>query len=243
MIVASLIAIPGTSGHELIPGLQPKVDWESIWHYTNGAGLLGIIRDNAIWASSVLTLNDSSEVEFGMAVLDEVWKSIRDQFSMDIVTMVEDMLGESAQRAARQDIFIACASKHHDSLNQWQGYAGAQGYAISLNTRTPWAVLLDSPDDFSEPGRFTPMWLDVIYNPEEQRALARECLTFYADKYLPKAKHEEIDVAARLLSAVAARFKHNGFCDEAEVRLIYVKPFGMRERFRPGVRESSPTSN
>jgi hypothetical protein len=240
MIVSSVVKIPGTSEFEEPPGLSPRSDWDPIWHYTNGAGLLGIIQDDAIWASSALTLNDASEVEFGMTVLDDVWTTMRDQYPPGIATLIDDMLGESAQRAARQDIFIACASRHRDSLNQWQGYAGAQGYAISLNTRTPWCVHLNSREDFEGPRKFTPVWVDVIYDPDDQRALAQECLHFYADRYLPNAQVGHIAVAARLLSAVSARFKHNGFKDEGEVRLIYVKPYDMRERFRTGARGLVP---
>lgn len=239
-IGASVLKMPGTGQYEEPPGLERRKSIDPIWHYTNGAGLLGILGHNVLWASSVLTLNDASEVDFGMGVIDKVWQSIRDQYDEPVVTEIDDMLGESAQRVARQDVFIACASKDRDSLNQWQGYAGAQGYAISLNTRTPWAIHLDSQDDLTGAAAFSPAWHDVIYDSDVQETIARDCLVFCAERYLPEAESGHMAVAARLLSAVSARFKHSGFKDEAEVRLIYVKPYGMRERFRTGSRGLVP---
>lgn len=45
---------------EMASALEESND-ETIWHYTNTVGFLGILRSHSIWASSPLFLNDSAE--------------------------------------------------------------------------------------------------------------------------------------------------------------------------------------
>jgi hypothetical protein len=40
-----------------------------IYHYTTLAGFQGIVRDRAIWASDVRTMNDRSEIAYGLGVI------------------------------------------------------------------------------------------------------------------------------------------------------------------------------
>jgi hypothetical protein len=39
---------------------------ETVWHYTNAAGLLGILRSNVLWATDAFFLNDAAEVTYGI---------------------------------------------------------------------------------------------------------------------------------------------------------------------------------
>lgn len=36
------------------------------WHYASTAGLLGILSSSSLWASHAATLNDSTEIRYGM---------------------------------------------------------------------------------------------------------------------------------------------------------------------------------
>jgi hypothetical protein len=42
-----------------------------MYHYTTQAGLLGILRDNCIWATAAQYLNDSSEYAYGLGRITE----------------------------------------------------------------------------------------------------------------------------------------------------------------------------
>src|SRR5258708_287861 len=48
---------------------------DELFHYTDAKGLLGIIQDKSIWASSVYYLNDASEVRYGSDLLVETLDS------------------------------------------------------------------------------------------------------------------------------------------------------------------------
>src|SRR5436190_10756014 len=41
------------------------------YHYTDGAGLMGILKTRAIWLSDALHMNDSSELTYGVDKLAE----------------------------------------------------------------------------------------------------------------------------------------------------------------------------
>src|SRR5690349_17642809 len=46
----------------------------TLWHYTTAAGLLAILKSDRLWASSAAMLNDSSEIEYGISLLQERWE-------------------------------------------------------------------------------------------------------------------------------------------------------------------------
>ena len=45
----------------------------SLFHYTTSDGLRGIVEENCLRASAAYFLNDSSEIEYGCGILDEVF--------------------------------------------------------------------------------------------------------------------------------------------------------------------------
>ena len=42
-----------------------------LYHYTTQAGLLGIIQSKQIWATSVLFLNDTTEINYAIKLIQE----------------------------------------------------------------------------------------------------------------------------------------------------------------------------
>ena len=47
-----------------------------LYHYTNAAGLQGIIKCQQVWFTHYLHLNDSSELTYGMAIASKMLKEI-----------------------------------------------------------------------------------------------------------------------------------------------------------------------
>jgi hypothetical protein len=52
---------------------------QPLYHYTNGAGLRGIVESQKIWFTSYLHLNDPSELVYGMGVVHRLLKEIGDR--------------------------------------------------------------------------------------------------------------------------------------------------------------------
>lgn len=212
----------------------------TVWHYTTAAGLQGIIESRSLWASSTLSLNDSSEMQYGLGILTHAWHRKDKTAIPEAVIEVIDLIfsSGSAGRLA-SEMFLVSTSKDVDSLNQWQGYAGAQGYAIELIPHMGWAYLANE-DTPREPNALDlPTWLDVIYDGLDQDTKADEVLDFGVVLLTPDPKNPRHDVPF-LLAQTAIRMKHSGFTNEREVRLVVRKRDDQRERFRTGPRGLIP---
>jgi hypothetical protein len=57
-------------------------DQEVIYHYTNAAGILGIVKDRQLSASNAAILNDSTEVVYVRDVLAEVAQELRAEYDV-----------------------------------------------------------------------------------------------------------------------------------------------------------------
>jgi hypothetical protein len=124
------LTVPGT-------GLR-----KPLYHYTDTAGLLGILRSGNVWATHSKYLNDASEFQFAVGLLQEVvleaaadaeadsWKDLcRD-------AVFDSEFSDSAGSAPLDDdtqFFVACFSEEKDRLSQWRGYGKSiGGYALGF---------------------------------------------------------------------------------------------------------------
>jgi hypothetical protein len=158
-----------------------------VYHYTNGTGLLGILDNRCLWASSPLALNDTSEFSYGLGVARSVWRDWQAAHSLpdwkaDVVAraLSDEHLGTVRDRA-----YFISASRIDDSLNQWQGYAGRLGYAVGIKTDEYLALLASEDSRGDAAWRNLPLagemmagWYDVIYEQDEQKSEVRRLLEF-----------------------------------------------------------------
>jgi hypothetical protein len=104
-----------------------------LYHYTDAAGLKGIIENEEIWFTSYTHLNDPSEVSFGIAVaielLNEIGQGSDPRIKM-FCDMVIDLFTHENMKSTF-GIFIASLSRNGDDLGQWRGY-GDNGRGFSL---------------------------------------------------------------------------------------------------------------
>jgi len=110
------------------------------WHYTNSKGLLGIITNNVLWASSAAFMNDEQELIKGQTLIGDKIKNSsnlsdqEDQHVRDLLHLIED--------PERQD-FILSASESSDSLTLWRNYGReAVSYAVCLDKGVSLAPLV-----------------------------------------------------------------------------------------------------
>lgn len=113
---------------------------EGAWHYTNAEGLLGIITNNVLWASSAAFMNDEQELIKGQTLMGDKIKNSSSsnqqekQHIRDLLDLIED--------PERQD-FILSASELSDSLTMWRNYGReAVSYAVCLDKRVSLAPLV-----------------------------------------------------------------------------------------------------
>lgn len=228
-------------GNVPIPGTDSFHDGP-VWHHTDAVGLLGIVSRNAFWASSPLSLNDSSEILYGVDIFREAWSALSPQMSQKTQAFINEVLSETLVSTLSQSVYFLSATAQPDSLNQWQGYSGAQGYALEIGTDislVPWEPNFStSPWPEQPPAAFgLPLWVDVIYDKGEQLQLASEMITFL---YEHVASDPVPLIRARQYTAmIVPQFKPEAFKQENEVRLI-AAPKKSPENFRTGRRGLIP---
>lgn len=217
---------------------------DDVWHYTDAAGFIGMVSSGELWASSVVALNDSSEIEYGMQVIAEAAQRRKSADSSREIIDIVDAL--DSRDAIVQDVHVISASRESDLLNQWQGYAGRQGYAIRLDTAGHLIYRSNGEpfaDEYDRPFTDSLAWRDVIYQRREQDALAAELLDFMTAIW---AIYEDADKRFRshamraAATSIAAHFKDKAFAPEAETRLVINRDTLVRERFRAGPRGIVP---
>ena len=142
-------------------GRVPEDPDNFLFHYTDGHGLLGILKDKAIWATDAMFLNDRNELlHFAPDLLDallariqELRASAQEKAGVSIETIdtptlesAQFQLASSAQRTierfkespleSRFHVHVACFCEGGDILSQWRGYASNKGYAIAVKPQS-----------------------------------------------------------------------------------------------------------
>jgi hypothetical protein len=106
---------------------------DTLYHYTDQAGLLGIIRETEFWATKVQYMNDATE--FGRAIglakgrMEDRIRNSKISGDVDVLDALINNLDHILY------INICCVSfcRHPDLLSQWRGYSGlGGGYAIGF---------------------------------------------------------------------------------------------------------------
>jgi hypothetical protein len=158
--------VTGTGNHIASDG--PDV----LYHYTDAAGLLGIVQTGALWVTDAEYLNDAQELQFGRPELRDALMRAADNLCLK---GAEDegpscsratIMREAATHLASGGFFldkpahaayVACFCEDGDLLSQWRGYGPLGGFAIGFH-RSSLAAL--QPGVADPPG-----WIDAI--PEE----------------------------------------------------------------------------
>jgi len=197
-----------------------------LYHYTTGAGLIGIFESNKIWASNVLYMNDRSEILHGLQLASTIVGEKQQQASLpetrDFLNGVEAILDPAKWLF---DFYVACFCAKDDVLSQWRGYAGmGNGYAL--------AVFPEELEHGSGNGIAPNIGLrKVIYDEQEQIeiinvAVDKGCELL--EKESTKARVEKLALAYRIQRKLFDRllecvvcFKHKSFQEEEEWRMIH----------------------
>jgi Protein of unknown function (DUF2971) len=110
---------------------SPKPD---LFHYTSLSGVEGILRDRAVWASSLHFMNDSEEwsYSFGLAkerLLTRFDERPEKQWSIFISRLVETL-----DTHLGMNVCVFSLSEMQNQLSQWRAYCPREGgYSISFD--------------------------------------------------------------------------------------------------------------
>ncbi|MGH8498457.1 MAG: DUF2971 domain-containing protein [Methylococcales bacterium] len=206
-------------------------------HYTSIQTIEKIIKDEEIWFSNPLCMNDTEELRFGLNtgmrlftqsnVVDEI---IGKQKADDARQKLTDCYMEYNKTHAIK-VYVFCLSEHRPDdndgkLSMWRAYgSGGNGAAIVFNTE-PIFKWEDSPLIIAK----------VDYATREERKkklgqLIQKWCSIVADNHIAEDKFWIAPASLfNAFTLFALTWKHSGFKEEQEWRVIY-----MPERDRKGI--------
>jgi hypothetical protein len=228
-----------------------------LYHYTNGHGLLGILRSRCLWCTHISYLNDSQEYKHGESIYGEMLTVLaEDSGATDTAReFAKVALMHLARHGPTNDPmrhptrhFVASLSALDDDLSQWRAYTGSGSlprFAIGFKV-----------DELRKLHAAEGMRLcEVKYDGEHAKQDMRKKFLLAVDdlsfKWLrphgtydkPIAIHppEFYGLSHKIVEEHSPTLKHPKFKDEAEWRLItdsepsYIHLHQSRVlNFRPG---------
>jgi hypothetical protein len=192
-----------------------------VYHYTNAAGLIGILKSKSIWATtSHLHLND--RLEFKTAA-----KLFVQKLAQSSLTEPQRRFFTRFIEEQQKPRFVMSFSEHHDGLSQWRAYGGGEGYALGFSEANP---IFTSAQEVSfglvkcvykrtKQGEFC----GILISEFQELVISNRCMNEFDLEQQIRTffRHYEWTYAVALLSA---SFKHWGFREEAEWRLVSQYP-------------------
>lgn len=182
-----------------------------LYHYTDRAGFLGILRSENVWATAYDCLNDPQELVFAKVLLKgELWKRCEGAPGLRGLLAEIDALNFG-------DVYIASFSKTGDLGTQWQLYAKREGVSLGF------------PREIFEAAaqlRSGITIADVVYEPSQQVKLLapvvdEACATASIAASAGELKRSFVERVAPKFRLVAPVIKNHGWSAEEEVRVIF----------------------
>ncbi len=190
------------------------------YHYTDGAGLMGIAQSGRFWASHWQFLNDPTEARHGLAIAQRELSKIES----------ETHLGELAAKTSvkldgerRSDLYTVSFCRGGDLLSQWRGYgAFGTGYSLGFD--------IEKLRPHPQLG-----WLvGVSYNDNKLVEVLGAIASIISDHLGVEGKRisdEVPDWWAAAIFFLAETFKHPSYAEESELRLMLTR---YRDQAKPG---------
>ncbi len=207
--------------------LENKNEQGILYHYTDDAGLRGIIESGKLWLTDIFNLNDPSELQHGSSIAARLWNAEakkNNSHSIDCFARRFHFGCENDLKRAA-DIFTCSFSMDGDNLSLWRAYGDdGRGYALGFDA-------------------------EALVNAFKGSTPATESLSFpvtYDDSKLESVQQEIIELSIRHMSLLdqidgdsaendminlfesvgthaiwaAMFFKHKAYENELEFRLL-----------------------
>lgn len=203
------------------------------YHYSGDTALYQIVQSGQLWLSDYTTLNDPSElrygVEIGLSTLQQhVITRGNTPIEEDFATGFQSVFDQGFDRILRA--YVLSMSVSPDELTQWRSYAdGATGYCLGFDTPLLDRTLADLAA--TVPNVLTGSF-EMIYDEARLRmtmaGYVTTALNAVSQLGTPTPQHLQ-QLAARLYFAMiysALYFKHPAYASEQEYRLMLITPTG-----------------
>jgi hypothetical protein len=199
----------------------------SVFHYTDAAGLLGILGESELWATDQRFLNDAQELIYARDLFVTALAAIENPAVQpghpahsDSSAFGEEFQGYKALvhgQLGSPDfpVYVACFCESGDLLSQWRAYGSDHGYAIEFDASSL-EEAVEGIDTYPESRGL----VQVRYGLEAATDLVATAVrNVNADSNLGHVGVHAHYMALRL-TALLAGVKNPGFSEEKEWRLV-----------------------
>jgi Protein of unknown function (DUF2971) len=205
---------------------------EPLYHYTDAAGLIGIVENGCLWASDYRHLNDRKEYRLGAELLQK-------EIDASQLDAQQRRAFHKLVAKTQKTCFVLSFSEKRDQLSQWRAYCpSGNGYSLGFGQHN---ALFQS----AKQSEFN--LVRCVYDRAEQRELCQSLISGYTEVMIRDRRSYD-DAAARArehleryqwnlaLYTVVGALKHSGFKEEKEWRLISQYPNDLSDKlsFRSG---------
>lgn len=210
---------------------------DHLFHYTDGAGFLGILDSKELWAGRAADLNDSKEQEYAFdlaRLLIDNWLEVQpptDERLRDLLDLARGGIYET-----NRQVYTVSLSAERDVLSQWRAYCPRSG-GIALGLPAEHLKRAAGDQGF--------YLARCIYDWGAQQQLVGEIVRSHVNDFERQLTAEtslgelEMTAVARRIGADLAQYgpllKHASFSEEREWRLVSAPSQVADERlhFRP----------
>lgn len=187
---------------------------ESLFHYTDVAAVMSIIKNRCLRLTDYRYLNDSSEYHDGISNLKVAFKSLQptvmsnfDYFDEAKSYVMNFLMDDAEYPKSGSSIYVGSFSRSCDQLSQWRSYGS---YAIEFDRQA-----LSKSFDID----------DCVYDPVKKKyhssVKVGECLERVSNAMsVTDSFNQEAHEAYSILIREALIFKHEAFHEENEVRCV-----------------------
>jgi hypothetical protein len=211
----------------------------TLFQYTSSSGLKGMIEKHELWATNLAFMNDHKEMKYCLEIFDKILSSKLDQYQGNDDYNLNDFLQKLLKVVREKDttcIYARCFTTKKDDLSQWRGYGN---YSIGFNAKD----LVIHSFTYTEQTKNLPLYLyKIIYDKIAQETMVDQMVEGIIDEYrklscrrksvlglenLDLIHTESImnkiitDIFVNNLEKFIVCFKHQGFQEEEEIRLVY----------------------
>lgn len=194
-------------------------------YYTSAEVVSSILKERKIWLRNATTMNDFSEIGYGVGFVDEVLRTAVETGFKDVINNIFPNTFEQIVNLIdrwkldwKYETYIACISKHRRKedfdgrLSMWRAY----GNTAMVIKNTPLVQVTDRLSVYGAPVRYLD-WDEYWKTVETVMLAIKENRSFLESRdqdYL-------IDGINRLFLITAITTKHPGFREEREWRIYY----------------------